>query len=349
MYKRIIAFTFILFFTTLKVSALNPADVSAECAVLISEQTGEVIFDKNADKKQSMASTTKILTSLIAVESGMLSNEVIITPDMVKVEGTSMGLLAGDRVSLDELVHGMLLQSGNDAANATAMYISGSLETFADLMNARAREIGMINSNFVTPSGLDSDDHYSTAYDMALLGREAVSNCKFLSVCSKQRETLTYGNPPYRRTLYNHNKLLGFYDYVFGIKTGFTKKSGRCLVSYARKNDVGLVAVTLNAPNDWQDHKKMFDFGFELIKSDEIKPVLPGKINVVGSDVESITISSDNYVYSHLDDVQIETDVFIEKFIYAPINIGDIVGYWNVYADNEKIDSIPIVASECAR
>ena len=348
MLKQFFAFTLVLFFTTLKASALNPADVSAECAVLISEQTGEVIFEKKADKKHSMASTTKILTSLIAIESGMLSNEIVITPDMVSVEGTSMGLLEGDRVSLDELVHGMLLQSGNDAANATAVYIGGNLETFADLMNARAKEIGMMNSNFVTPLGLDSDDHYSTAYDMALLGREAVSDRKFLSVCSKQKETLTYGNPPYRRTLYNHNKLLGFYDYVLGIKTGFTKKSGRCLVSYAKKNGIGLVAVTLNAPNDWMDHKKMFDFGFKQIKSKEIKPVLPDKINVVGSDVESIAISSNSYVYSHLNNVRIGTSVFIEKFIYAPINVGDIVGYWNVYADNERIDSIPIVASECA-
>lgn len=348
MIRRIVAFTLILISCLLKVSALNSADISAECAVVISEQTGEVVFSKNAYQKRSMASTTKILTSLIAIESGQLFNEIEVTSDMVNVEGTSMGLQTGDHVSLDELVHGMLLQSGNDAANATALYICDSLEAFSDLMNNRAKQIGMLNSSFVTPSGLDSDEHYSTAYDMALLGREAISNSKFLSVCSKPKATLTYGNPPYRRTLYNHNKLLGYYDCVLGIKTGFTKKSGRCLVSYAKKDNVGLVAVTLNAPNDWQDHKLMLDDGFKKINSKVITADIPDYIRVVGSDKNYISITSDGYTYSYVKSKDVKQCVFIEKFLYAPVNAGDIVGYWDVYADDIKIKSIPIIASDSA-
>lgn len=330
----------------LRVYALNKDELSAVSAVVISEQTGDVLFEKNAHKKCSMASTTKIMTSLLAIESGKLLNEITVTPDMVKVEGTSMGLLPGDRVSLDELVHGMMLQSGNDAANVTAHYLSNDYVSFLDLMNERAREIGMNNTNFATPSGLDSDEHYSTAYDMALLGRESVSNQKFLSVCSKKKETLTYGNPPYKRTLYNHNRLLDRYDYALGIKTGFTKKSGRCLVSYARKDGVGLVAVTLNAPDDWNDHKKLLDFGFDNIHSVSIVPTLPDGILTVGGEADKFNLKTSNYVYSSSNPFNYECKVYIEKFIYLPVKNGDVVGYWDLYVNGNFIDKIPIIVSE---
>ncbi len=345
MIKKLFILTFIFSFCVLRVNALNGDDVSAECAVVLTEQTGEVVFQKNADKIHSMASTTKIMTSLLAAESRKLQNEIKITADMLKVEGTSMGLLDGDSVSLDELLHGMLLQSGNDSANATAIYLGGNLESFAQMMNNRAKKIGMNNTNFVTPSGLDSDEHYSTAYDMALLGREAVHNPKFLSVCSKKKETLSYGNPPYRRTVYNHNKLLDYYDYALGIKTGFTKKSGRCLVSYAEKNGVGLIAVTLNAPNDWQDHKLMLDYGFETVKYSEIKPEIPDSIAVVGAKTDAVSIQADSCIFSSLEDVQLKQKVYLKKFLYAPVKSGEIVGFWNLYADNAVVSSIPITIS----
>lgn len=346
MIKKFISFFLILVFSSLRVSALNANDVSAECAVVLSEQTGEIIFEKNPHKQQSMASTTKIMTSLLAIESCKLQNEIKVTEDMLKVEGTSMGLLPGDSVSLDELLYGMLLQSGNDAANATAVYLGGSLDDFAQSMNTRAKQIGMNNTNFVTPSGLDSQYHYSTAYDMALLGREAVSNSKFLSVCSKQKSTLTYGNPPYSRTLYNHNKLLEYYDYALGIKTGFTKKSGRCLVSYAKKDGVGLIAVTLNAPNDWQDHRLMLDYGFDSINSFEVNADLPMSIPVVGGSADNVKITTETYVYSSMNSADIEHQVFLQRFIYAPVKIGDVVGFWRIYADDKLVEEIPITAAE---
>lgn len=346
MIKKFVSLFLILIISTLRVSALNANDISAECAVVISEQTGEILFEKNPHKQQSMASTTKIMTSLLAIESGKLQNEIKITEEMIKVEGTSMGLLPGDSVSLDELLHGMLIQSGNDAANATAVYLSGSLESFAQSMNTRAKQIGMNNTNFVTPSGLDSQEHYSTAYDMALLGREAVLNSKFLSVCSKQKATLTYGNPPYSRTLYNHNKLLDYYEYALGIKTGFTKKSGRCLVSYAKKDGVGLIAVTLNAPNDWQDHRLMLDYGFKNINSFEVNAKIPMSIPVVGGNVDEVKITTESYIYSSLNSADIEHRVFLQRFIYAPVKIGEVVGFWRIYSDGKLVKEIPITAAE---
>ncbi len=346
MFKKIISFVLIFMLSVLRVSALNSGDISAECAVVLTEDTGEIVFEKNAYKQRSMASTTKIMTSLLAIESGKLQNEISITADMVKVEGTSMGLLEGDSVSLDELVYGMLLQSGNDSANAAALYLGGSQADFASMMNARASEIGMKNTNFVTPSGLDSENHYSTAYDMALLGREAVSNPKFLYVCSKEKATLTYGNPPYRRTLYNHNKLLGYYDYALGIKTGFTKKSGRCLVSYARKNGIGLIAVTLNAPNDWQDHERLLDYGFENVNTVNIMPDMPKSVQLVGGSKDEVSITSEPYSYSYIKDVDIEQKVYLQKFVYAPVKVGDVLGYRDLLIDGSLIARLPITAAE---
>ena len=344
MFKNLIsAITIISLCFTTQVYALNSESVSAECAVLINAQTGEVLFGKNEHKKRSMASTTKIMTSLLAVESGLLQNEITVTEDMIRVEGTSMGLLVDDIVSLDELVHGMLLQSGNDAANAAAVYLGGTIDGFVDLMNQRAIQLGMNNTQFETPSGLDGENHYSTAYDMALLGIEAVENPKFLSVCSKTEATLTYGNPPYSRMLYNHNKLLGMYDYVYGIKTGFTKKSGRCLVSYAVKEGIGLVVVTLNAPNDWDDHKKLYDYGFNALEADVLIPKIPDKICVVGSENDTIDIISENYV-STTDIDKISYIVYLPPFVYAPVQKGDIIGRWDVFIDGVKANSLSIVA-----
>lgn len=345
MIKRICVALALICFLAPTVSALNADSVSAECAVLISAQTGEVLFDKNANKQHSMASTTKIMTALLTIESGLTQHEITVTDDMLSVEGTSMGLLPGDSVSLGELVYGMMLPSGNDAANVAAVYLGGSVEGFAGMMNERALEIGMKNTNFVTPSGLDSENHYSTAYDMALLGREAVKNPLFLSVCSSKKKTLTYGNPPYSRTLYNHNRLLDYYDYALGIKTGFTKKSGRCLVSYAKKDGVGLVAVTLNAPDDWNDHKTMLNYGFETVKVKLIKPDVPSTVKVVGSDVGEIQTSVSDLVLQTAGEPVTEQRVYIKKFLYAPVKEGDIIGICELYSDGELIDTQNITAA----
>ena len=331
---------------TVSVSALESSDVSAECAVLISQQTGEVIFQKNAYEHHSMASTTKIMTSLLAAQSGKLHDEITVSKEMIQVEGTSMGLLPGDSVSLYELIYGMLLPSGNDAANVTAYYLGGNVENFAKKMNAKAKEIGMDNTNFVTPSGLDDKNHYSTAYDMALLGRYAVNDPVFRSVCSSKKVTLSYETPPYKRTLYNHNRLLESYKYAFGIKTGFTKKSGRCLVSYAEKDGTGLVAVTLNAPNDWNDHKLMLDYGFSRLKRYIFKPAIPQTIDVVGGNVEKCKLRCVQFEYDSSEQRNPVQKLVVDKFAYAPIKKGDRLGEVKFYLDGKNIGSADIVAAE---
>ena len=347
MIKKLISFFIILSLSVIRVSAFDPGSVSAECAVVMNVHTGEVIFAKNEHQKQSMASTTKIMTSLLAIESGELQSEIVVSEHMLGVEGTSMGLLAGDSVSLDELVYGMMLSSGNDAAEVAAIHIGGNIENFSILMNQKAQQIGMLNTNFVTPSGLDDENHYSTAYDMALLGSYAVKNPKFASVCSLKKATVSYGNPPYLRTLYNHNKLLDYYDFALGIKTGFTKKSGRCLVSYAVKDNAELIAVTLNAPDDWNDHIRMFDYAFGTLVSGNCTPDIHKNIKVVGGKKDSVSISAEPCKYSVSDEnIEVTTKVYIEQFIYAPVKKDMVVGKCEYYIQGKLFKVVPILTCE---
>ncbi len=324
-------------------------NISASSAVVMVVDTGEVLYEYNAHTKRSMASTTKIMTSLLALENADLEKEVIVCEDEVAVEGTSMGLKADDKVTFRALVYGMLLQSGNDAANVTAIKLSGSTEKFVKLMNKRASEIGMINTNFVTPSGLDATEHYSTAYDMALLACHAIKNPEFRSISSQKQAAVFYGNPPYRRILTNHNKLLSFYDGCIGVKTGFTKKSGRCLVSAAEKDSVRIVAVTLNAPDDWNDHKKLLDYGFEKTKKLKLTEKNTYTAPVVGGTEKSVklTFQEDTYVGVANDNQGIVSEYLIDSFIYAPVKKGDICGKAVFYSGQKKIaESILVAVSD---
>lgn len=329
--------------------AFGADDLSAASAALMCVQTGEVLYQKNARERRSMASTTKIMTSLLALEENTPDRVIKVKDSMLNVEGTSMGLLPGDTVTLEGLIYGMLLQSGNDAANVTAISLGGNVENFVKKMNLRAKEIGMNDTNFVTPSGLDDDEHYSTAYDMALLGCEAVKNPEFLSVCSKKSESVSYGNPPYKRTLSNHNRLLRIYDGAVGIKTGFTKKSGRCLVSCAQRNGVMLVAVTLSAPGDWSDHRKMLDYGFSLIKGETVSPDLSKiKIPITGGTKGDVSLKCGNVTLCTEDISNIKTKLYFEHFLYAPVKEGAVVGRVDYILSGKVIASAPITAGESA-
>ena len=219
-----------------------------------------------------MASTTKIMTALIAVQSEQLDDVVEITKEMIEVEGSSIYLKAGEKLTLRSLVVGLLLESGNDAANAIAITLAGSKEAFADKMNEVAASLGMKNTHFVTPSGLDDDEHYTTAYDMALLGSAAMRCPEFAAIACRQSMTIDFVEPAVRRTFYNHNRLLLEMDGCSGVKTGFTKKSGRCLVSSCERDGILLIAVTLNDPDDWNDHKKMMDYGFSQVEKVMLMP-----------------------------------------------------------------------------
>ena len=327
MVKRV-SFLLVFFFVfSFGCVAIDAPKVSASSAILMVAQTGEILYEKNAYERRGMASTTKIMTALLVLESATPQRVVITTEQMVNVEGTSMGLKVGDKVSFHDLVYGMLLASGNDAANTAAISIDGSTDKFAQRMNKKAAQIGMTNTNFVTPSGLDDENHYSTAYDMALLGCYAIRNPYFLDVCSSERAELCYGNEPYKRWLTNHNKLLASFNGAIGIKTGFTKKSGRCLVSAAERNGITLVCVTLNAPDDWNDHKKLFEYGFDRVTLKSINVSLP-KLNVMGGNVSEVLLTlSEPFKIASLCNVEdFSVELKLKQSEFAPISQGEVVG-----------------------
>lgn len=330
------------------VSVFASLSVSADSAILIDATTGEIIYEKNAYKNRSMASTTKIMTALIALSDFDVNTEYEMTDEMVMVEGTSLGLKSGDKITLLDLVKGMMLTSGNDSANAIAISLCGSLEKFADLMNKKADEIGMQNSSFVTPSGLDADKHYTTAYDMAILTKEALNNDTFREIVSSQSLTISFGDPKQNHTVYNHNRLLKSYEGAIGVKTGFTKKSGRCLVSAAERDGVTLIAVTLNAPDDWNDHKNMLDYGFE--KTDSIiLDAVQYEQDVVGGNKDTVLVRSAEYELKFSGSIhqsKLSKTVILERFSYCPIKKGDILGKIVYTYNGREICSSDLVACE---
>lgn len=334
-------------------------EVSAQSAVVLTADTGTVLFEKDGHTPRPVASTTKIMTALLALEAAQEQGDplVDITQEMVAVEGSSMGLQAGDSISLTGLAAGMLLASGNDAANAAALYLDASLESFAARMNQRAAALGMEDTHFVTPSGLDGEDaqglgHLSTAYDMALLARAALEDQAFRQLCSSPSLAVEFAEPVKRVTYTNHNKLLTQYPGCVGVKTGFTKEAGRCLVSAAERDGALLIAVTLNAPNDWQDHTALLDYGFSQVEpyqlaGGDVRLTVP----VVGSPVEVMSLRGSNGGEVTLplgQGAQVERVVHAPKFLYAPVEAGEQVGEICWYLEGQLLGSAPLTAAGAA-
>ncbi|AIF43530.1 D-alanyl-D-alanine carboxypeptidase family protein [Virgibacillus sp. SK37] len=244
------------------VGQASPA-VSANNAILMEASTGRVLFEKNAYERQSIASITKIMTAIIAIESGKLDKKVTASRKAVYTEGSSIYLEQGEKMTLEDLLYGLMLRSGNDAAVAISEYVGGSEEGFTFLMNEKAKWLGMNDSNFMNPHGLDAKEHYSSAYDMALLTKYAMGNKKFRAISGEE----TYLSDSRTYSWRNKNKLLTqYYEYCTGGKTGYTKKTGRTLVTTAEKDGLELIAVTLDAPDDWNDHIQLFEWGFKNYK-----------------------------------------------------------------------------------
>lgn len=322
--------------------------VSARAAVLISADTGEIIYSVNHEEKLPMASTTKIMTTLLCLESGDLDETFVVDSDAIKVEGSSMGLQEGDIVTKYALCCGMLLPSGNDAANAAAVRIAGSIEDFAVMMNDKAKEIGLSRTFFVTPSGLEGEGHGSSAYDMAMLAREALKNETFRDICSSEKIRISFGNPPYERWLTNTNKLLSMYDGVYGVKTGFTDEAGRCLVSACERDGKKLICVTLNDRNDWNDHIAMYEYGFQNVKC--IKPELPQQfeLDIVGADENKITLKPDLTSFgitTSMDDLSgFSYSMISAPFVYAPIYAGDQTAELKITYNGREVCRVPLIA-----
>ncbi|MBQ9461521.1 MAG: D-alanyl-D-alanine carboxypeptidase [Clostridia bacterium] len=325
--------------------------LSAESAVLICADSGQMLYEKAPDRKMAIASITKIMTAVIALEHADTDDkEIRFTKDMA-AEGSSLYLQDGEVLTLSQLTAGMMCVSGNDAANAVAVGIAGSLDKFAVLMNEKAAAIGMSSTHFVTPSGLDDDEHYSTAMDMAKLCRYAMSIESFRNIVSQKSLTVSYISPKGKtQSCTNHNKLLSTYPGCIGIKTGFTKKAGRTLTSCAERDGVRLIAVTLNAPDDWNDHKKLFDYGFSVTEG--IKAVDAEQrfeLPVAGGVTDFVLVKpKDDCICTVTKDEQqeIRVRVFMPHFVYAPQKNGSTAGKICCYMNGSKVAETELIYTE---
>lgn len=330
-----------------KAAAADQPSVSAKGAVLMEASTGRILWEQNGEERLAMASTTKIMTALLTLEQPGLDDPFVVNSQAIMVEGTSMGLTEGAEVTLRTLAAGMLLASGNDAANAAAVRIAGTQADFVMMMNRRAAQLGMTDTCFETPSGLDGQNHYSTARDMAVLARAALENEDFREICSSESMKLTYGNPPTDRWLSNHNRLLKEYTGCIGLKTGFTKKAGRCLVTAAEREGITLICVTLSDPDDWQDHTELLDWGFTQVG---LVPGRPEQISlpVTGGTAQTVAVSCSGPKPCALTDElsRITWEVEAEPFLYAPVQLGQQVGIAHCLLDGEEYFTAPLVAQQ---
>ncbi|MCL1631862.1 D-alanyl-D-alanine carboxypeptidase [Sporolactobacillus sp. CPB3-1] len=250
--------------------------VSAQAAVLMDQASGRVLFRHNDKEKLSIASITKVMTAILAIESGKMDRTVTVSQEAIQTEGSSIYLKTGEKIKLRDLVYGLMLRSGNDASRAIAEAVGGSVSGFVLLMNQRAKTLGMSRTHFANPNGLEDPNHYSTAYDMALLTRYAMDNAQFRKIAGTKLYRAPATNKENVRVWKNKNKMLRLYKYATGGKTGFTKKARRTLISTASKNHLNLVAVTLNDGDDWKDHQDLFEWAFARFRP--VQVVKKGKL-----------------------------------------------------------------------
>ena len=314
--------------------------VSAEKAILVDGVTGRVIYEKNADQQSLIASTTKIMTALIVCEQCNVLDRMRIPKEAVGIEGSSMYLKEGEILTLQELLYGLMLSSGNDAAVALAIYCGGTVEGFAELMNDKARVLGLWNTHFENPNGLDSPGHYSTARDLAVLAAYAMENPIFAKTVSAK--TVKVGE----RHLTNHNKLLWRVEGADGVKTGFTKAAGRILVSSASREGRRIIAVTIDDPGDWQDHASLLEEGFRrytqqriLTKGDPL-----GTVAVLGGENGRVEIkAAADFDYPLAEEEQPVTMIPGSGFVYAPAVEGADAGFAYVLINGKAVGKVPVV------
>lgn len=320
-------------------------DIRAASAVLMDGDSGRVLYEKDAHTPRLIASTTKLMTALVvACRADDADREVVIRPEWLGSEGSSIYLQAGERMTIRGLLYGLLLQSGNDAAMALACAVGGDMETFVAWMNRQAEELGMKNTHFANPSGLNAEDHYSSAYDMALLARACLGNDLVAEICATK--SIAVGT----RTFYNHNKLLSRYPGCVGMKTGYTEKAGRTLVSAARREGQTLICVTLNDPDDWNDHARLLDYGFEnyplrtLCAEGESLGAAP----VNGSLLPAISVCAGAETRYPLCEEECVTLRVETAALTAPVAAGDPAGRAVWYLDGKAIAETELICAVSA-
>ena len=344
--KRIVSFATAFVVLAILCLPAKAVSTSASCAILMDAASGRILCERNIHEPRLIASITKLMTALVAVEhADDLDEEITIQADWLGSEGSSIYLRANEKISLRGLLYGLLLQSGNDAAMAIACHVAGDAASFAAMMNERAEELGMENSSFSNPSGLNADDHYSTAYDMALLACACLENEVVAEICATQSATVGV------RTFYNHNKLLHRYEGCVGMKTGYTELAGRTLVSAATRNGQTLVCVTLNDGNDWVDHEKLLDYGFENYPGQLLFQQREnfGSLRVDGSLIPALTVTAaEDVTYPLTAGEEPELTVELAHSLQAPVSVGMTVGWATWSLNGAVVAEVELVCSGSA-
>lgn len=319
--------------------AAEPPAISAGAAAVMHVETGTMVFEKNADTPMLIASTTKIMTALVVLEHCGLSEPVKILPDYTAVEGSSMYLHPGETYTVEELLYGMMLASGNDAATALACHTAGSIEAFAQLMNDKAAELGLENTAFRNPHGLDADGHHSTARDLADLACYAMQNEQFRAIVSTN--SITIGTQTYT----NHNRLLRTYPGALGVKTGYTEAAGRILVSCAQRENTQFVCVTISDPNDWDDHTRLLDWAFDEYEYREVVSAETAYALPVLSGADGLCdIRPESEVSLFLKkDTPVDVQASLPHYVFAPVVRGAAAGSLTITpADGDAVE-VPLV------
>lgn len=325
-------------------------EISAQSYVICDAKTGEVLFAQNENNRMPIASTTKVLTCLVALENAGLDEMVTVTADSCGIEGSSIYLYEGEKLTVRDLLYGLMLESANDAATCIAIHVAGDVASFSDMMNKKAAELQLANSHFNNPHGLEDPEHYSSALDMSRIWCEAMKNSNFREIVSSKTYRIDLDNDEGYRFLSNHNKLLKTYDSSIGGKTGYTKNAGRCLVSGAEYNGVELVMVTLNDPNDWADHENMLDYAFSLYTTVDVaeEGSISHTLPVVGAKKKQIELKNTDRLVLTLRDVsRLQTKLVAPRFVYAPVLNTELPLAKVVYlVDGKEIASLPLYPTE---
>lgn len=325
-----------------KIPARAELAVSAKAAILMHADSGRVLYEKNADEHMLIASTTKIMTAIVVLEHCELDDLVEVDSRSAGIEGSSMYLKAGESYTVEDLLYGLLLVSGNDAASALALHVADSMEEFAELMNAKAAELGMTESSFKNAHGLDEEGHYSTARDMAKLAAYCIGNEDFARIAGTVSHTVG------EQTLVNHNRLLREYDGCLGLKTGYTMAAGRTLVTCAERDGARYVCVTLNDPADWDDHKALYDWAFANYSFAEVIPAgLSYEVPLISGAEMTAPAETEGAAYALIQNGEsYDMELELPAFAFAPISEGDRAGRAVACSDGQEIASVRIVYSE---
>lgn len=325
--------------------------VGAHSAALMCAESGELLYELSPDELRPMASTTKIMTALVAIENAPLDTVATVSPDAVGIIGSSVYLREGEQITLESLLYALLLESANDAATQIAITVGGDEADFVAMMNEKAKQLGLSHTHFSNPHGLDSDGHYTTARELAAIAAAALENETFAEMAGTYKKVISTEDGSISRLLVNHNRMLRSYDGAIGVKTGYTSGAGRCLVSAARRDGVTLIAVTLDDHRDWADHTAMLDAGFAayseriLCGAGELTYTLP----LEGAEENSLTISNGDSAAVVLPrGAELRQVVELPRFVFAPVRSGQTLGAVHYYVGEREVASVPLRAQQSA-